>query len=113
MHDAGAERTGIGVGSTCDDFSARLFGTAHSKAIAYSFFVHTRVRYIGGTGLKRAARDRTALTTPDRCAYVNLAVPSRIRPGASERWPRRADLNIFRHCLFNQRFFGEIFNVIN
>ena len=41
----------------------------------------------GGTGLKRAARGITALATPDRCAYVNLAVPSGIRPGTSEWWP--------------------------
>ena len=60
---------------------------------------------IGGTGLKRAARDGTALATPDRCAYVNLAVPSRTRPGTSEWWPRRVDLNIFRHCLFNHHIF--------
>ena len=46
-----------------------------------------KTRGIGGTRLKRAARGITALTTPDRCAYGNLAVPSGTRPGSAEWWP--------------------------
>ena len=67
----------------------------------FSFFWYC----VGGTTLERAARGITALATPDRCAYVNLAVPSGIRPGCPERWPWRADLNIFRHPLFNHHIF--------